>query len=273
MAEGPSPGRRGRRRHRGEGAGPGAEGEEGRRALASLSSVQASLCSMTAFRPRTLTVLLVEDSPTTQKLQSKALEGAGRFRALMAANGREALDLLRQERVDAVVTDLQMPVMDGFELIAELSTRYPGLPIFVLTDIPDQARVDPSVAESTLQILAKPPDYPALATQIYAVRNRPQGFVRGVSLPGLLQLLQWEGRDATITVHSEASLGRLYVRKGKLIQAEAGDLAGLDAAYLMCEWPAPSVEFVDACRVEASFALSAEELQMGLALRRDEHQA
>jgi hypothetical protein len=110
-------------------------------------------------------------------------------------------------------------------------------------------------------------------SQIYAVRNRPQGFVRGVSLPGLLQLLQWEGRSATITVHSGARLGRLYALNGKLIQAEAGETTGLQAAYEMCEWPAPSVEFVDACRVEAAFALSAEELQMDLALRRDERQA
>jgi CheY-like chemotaxis protein len=228
---------------------------------------------MTEFRPRMLTVLLVEDSPATQKLQSRTLEASGRIRPLTASNGREALDVLRQEMVDAVVTDLQMPVMDGFQLIAELSSRYPGLPVFVLTDIPEKARVDPSVAESTLQILSKPPDYPALVSQIYAVRNRPQGFVRGVSLPGLLQLLQWEGRSATITVHSGARLGRLYALNGKLIQAEAGETTGLQAAYEMCEWPAPSVEFVDACRVEAAFALSAEELQMDLALRRDERQA
>lgn len=229
--------------------------------------------AMNDFRPRTLAVLLVEDSPTTLLMQSTELEASGRFRALRAKNGREALEVLRLERVDAVVTDLQMPVMDGFQLIAELSTRYPGLPVFVLTAVPGLAKVDPIIAKSSLQIHAKPPDYPALAKQIYNVRNQDLGMVRGISLPGFLQLLQWEGRSATVTVHSGPLLGRLYVREGLLIQAEAGDEQGLEAAIAMCAWAAPSVEFVDACRVEPAFSLSAEALQMELALRRDQSQA
>lgn len=228
---------------------------------------------MNALRPRKITVLLVEDSLATQKLQSLSLEAAGRFQALNATNGQEALDLLRRERVDAVVTDLQMPVMDGFQLIAELSTRYPGLPVFVLTAAADAARLHPALAGSSLQIHSKPADYALLAKQIYAVRDQPQALVRGVSLPGLLQLLQWERRDATITVHSGALLGHLYASQGRLIQAETETLHGEEAAYAICRWPAPSVEFVDACRVEPAFSLGAEELQMELALRQDQDQA
>ena len=228
---------------------------------------------MNAPRARKITVLLVEDSAATQKLQSISLEAAGRFEALNAKNGREALDLLRLKRVEAVVTDLQMPVMDGFQLIAELSTRYPGLPVFVLTAAPEAAHVHPDLARSSLQIHAKPPDYALLAKQIYAVRDQIQSVVRGISLPGLLQLLQWERRSATITVHSGALVGHLYVADGKLIQAEAGSDQGLEAAYEICRWPAPSVEFVDACRVQPAFSLGAEELQMELALRQDQDQA
>jgi CheY-like chemotaxis protein len=228
---------------------------------------------MTELRPRTLKVLLVEDSPATQRLQSVTLEAVGRFQTLSAKHGGEALEILRHERVDAVVTDLNMPVMDGFQLIAEISTRYPGLPVFVLTEIPDPVRVAPEITGGCLHIHSKPPEYRILASQIYAVRNLPQSVVRGVSMPGLLQLLQWEGRTATITVHSGALLGRLYVSKGLLIQAEAGETQGLEAAYAICGWPTPSVEFVDTCRVPGAFSLSAEALQMELAMRRDEGQA
>lgn len=228
---------------------------------------------MADVRPRTLTVLLVEDSPATQHLQSVSLEAAGRFKALAAKHGAEALEILRREAVDAVVTDLNMPVMDGFQLIAQISTRYPGLPVFVLSEIPDPVQVDPTIAGGCLHIHSKPPDYQTLATQIYAVRNLPLSVVRGVSMPGLLQLLQWEARTATITVHSGPLLGRLYVKRGELIQAEAGDVQGLEAAYAICEWPAPSMEFVDTCRVPEDFSLSAEALQMELALRRDQGHA
>lgn len=225
------------------------------------------------FRPRTLTVLLVEDSPATQRIQTAAVEAAGRFRALGVTNGQEALDLLRREVVDVVVTDLQMPVMDGFQLIAEISTRYPGLPIFVLSANPDPVRVDPALSSGCLHLHSKPPDYELLARQIYAVRNLPLNLTRGVPLPSLLQLLQWERRTATVTAHSGDLLGRLYIQDGYLVQAEIPDQDGLEAALRICEWPEPSVEFVDACRIAPAFRLSAEELQMALALRRDERQA
>ena len=50
-----------------------------------------------------------------------------------AANGREAVAILESEKVDLVVTDLRMPEMDGFELIAWLHGRYPHLPVIVMT--------------------------------------------------------------------------------------------------------------------------------------------
>ena len=217
-----------------------------------------------------LTVLLVDDDAVVLRLQSAALEDAGGFDVLTAGDGQEALDLLRTTPVDAVVTDLNMPRMDGFRLVAELSARYPGLPVFVLTALPDPARLDPAITGESLRIHAKPPDYAALAADVRGLRSRPKGSVRGLPLPGLIQLLQWEDRTATITVRSGQRLGHLYVEKGRLIQAEAADLQGLEAAIAMCAWPALSMAFVDTCRVPGVFSLSAEALQMELALRRDQ---
>ena len=220
-----------------------------------------------------LTVLLVEDDPAARRVQTVALEKTGPFRVLTAEEGQQALDLLRNTPVDAVVTDLRMPGMDGFQLVAEISTRYPGLPVFVLTAIPDLAHLDPALTGGSLNIHSKPPDYAVLAAQVRGLPPRAQGSVKGVSLPGLLHLLQWEARTATITVHADKLLGRLYVQDGLLIQAEAGDLQGSEAAFAMCGWPSPSVEFVNTCRMSAAFSLSAEALQMELALRRDQDHA
>ncbi|HET6331159.1 MAG TPA: response regulator [Holophagaceae bacterium] len=220
-----------------------------------------------------LTVLLVDDDAVVQRFQSAALQEAGPFRILTANDGQEALELLRTTPVDAVVTDLQMPRMDGFRLVAELSARYPGLPVFVLTALPDLARLDPTITGESLRIHAKPPDYALLAADVRGLRTHPRGSVRGLPLPGLLQLLQWEGRTATVTVRSGTRVGHLYVEKGRLIQAETGEGQGLEAAISMCAWPVPSVEFVDTCRVPGAFSLSAEALQMELALRLDQDHA
>ncbi|KQQ97007.1 CHASE domain-containing protein [Massilia sp. Leaf139] len=59
-------------------------------------------------------ILLVEDNAFSQQVGRELLENAGAS-VRVAANGSEALDLLRRERADCVLMDVQMPVMDGFE--------------------------------------------------------------------------------------------------------------------------------------------------------------
>ena len=64
-------------------------------------------------------VLVVEDSPLMQGAMKMILEWEG-YRVSCAANGREALDRLRDERPGLILLDLHMPVMDGWQLRDEL---------------------------------------------------------------------------------------------------------------------------------------------------------
>ena len=79
-------------------------------------------------------VLVVDDEDTGLQLASQVLESAG-YIPLLAHSAREGLDLLTKDAVDAMVLDLVMPEMNGFEMLRKLkdspSTR--DLPIFVLT--------------------------------------------------------------------------------------------------------------------------------------------
>ena len=65
-------------------------------------------------RIKRLKVLVAEDNPVNQKLAVRVLEKHGHS-VLVAENGREALECLKQHQFDLVLMDLQMPVMDGFE--------------------------------------------------------------------------------------------------------------------------------------------------------------
>src|SRR5690349_16150129 len=73
---------------------------------------------MTVQRTRSV-VLLVDDSPTQARRAAQALEAAG-FRVQLANNGREALEKARYWRPDVIVSDILMPVMDGFALCREV---------------------------------------------------------------------------------------------------------------------------------------------------------
>ena len=79
-------------------------------------------------------VLLVEDHEVNRMLISMQLGQLG-ARVLSAANGRLALEILQSESVDLVLTDLQMPVMDGAELCRQLHAdeRWQHLPVYVIT--------------------------------------------------------------------------------------------------------------------------------------------
>ena len=79
-------------------------------------------------------VLVVDDEDTSLQLASQVLESAG-YVALLARSGGEGLDLLTKNTVDAMVLDLMMPEMDGFEMLRKVkdSPSTHDLPIFVLT--------------------------------------------------------------------------------------------------------------------------------------------
>lgn len=79
-------------------------------------------------------VLVVDDSISVRKTLQSVLE-AKKLRVYTAKDGVEALNLLERNKVDMVVTDLEMPVMHGYELISRLrkDARFKNLPIIVLT--------------------------------------------------------------------------------------------------------------------------------------------
>ncbi len=88
-----------------------------------------------AVRPSS-TILVVEDSEVTRALVVGILRGLG-YRVLEADDGRVALDVLERSRVDLIVTDIQMPRIDGLELIQRLrdDTRFKSTPIIVLSTL------------------------------------------------------------------------------------------------------------------------------------------
>lgn len=84
------------------------------------------------------TVLIVDDSAVERRkveglLRRPAEPGGGEFAVRFAANGREALARMAERVPDLVLTDLQMPEMDGLELVGEVRAQYPSVPVVLLT--------------------------------------------------------------------------------------------------------------------------------------------
>jgi signal transduction histidine kinase/CheY-like chemotaxis protein len=104
-----------------------------------LAQVLARLCGDRPSRR----LLLVEDDETTRTVTQHALEREG-WAITQAENGRVALARMAEERPDAILLDLMMPEMDGFEFLAELRRHaaWRDIPVLVLTamDLTDEDR-------------------------------------------------------------------------------------------------------------------------------------
>ncbi len=81
-------------------------------------------------------VLVVEDTPFFQQMTQNYLLGAG-YQVYLADNGREALDLLSHSMVDVVISDVQMPVMDGYEFVKRMkeSASLSHIPVIAVTSM------------------------------------------------------------------------------------------------------------------------------------------
>ncbi|MBF0197424.1 MAG: response regulator [Planctomycetes bacterium] len=102
-------------------------------------------------------VLAVDDSSFQLKAVVRILESGG-HEVFTAKNGQLGLDAFAERKPDLIVSDLLMPVMDGFEMIEKLQINNTGVPIVVVSaDIQESTR-ERVLALGVCEVIAKPPD-------------------------------------------------------------------------------------------------------------------
>ena len=92
-----------------------------------------------------LPIMLVDDDRLVLESLLLLLDAYG-YQVVTAGNGAEALELLENQTVQAVISDIRMPVMDGIELAGNIRERYPDVPVVVMT-----ANADVETAVGALQ--------------------------------------------------------------------------------------------------------------------------
>ncbi|AUT47712.1 response regulator [Achromobacter sp. Marseille-Q0513] len=122
------------------------------------------------------TILVADDSATMRMIVQATLTGAG-WKVVTAGNGQEALEMARSHPIDLVVSDWNMPVMGGLELIQGLrgEDQYVDVPVLVLTTEDD---VDSKMAARDLGVcgwLSKPVDPDVLVELASELLNEQPG--------------------------------------------------------------------------------------------------
>jgi len=162
------------------------------------------------------------------------------FKILTAGNGKLAVEILNSVEVDLLVTDLKMPVMDGFELLAHMASNFPAVPIIVMSAFCTPVIEDRLQEIGIMGIMEKPFDLDRMAETIIKTlkATSEQGTVTGISLDGFVQFVEMEQKTCLLQISTQGKNRKafLYFHEGELHDAVYGDINGEEAAIEIISW-------------------------------------
>jgi DNA-binding response OmpR family regulator len=218
-------------------------------------------------------VLIVDDEKSfLLSLKDGLSAHSDRYEVLTAENGREAVAVLSDMAIDLLVTDLKLPVMDGFELLAWVSRHQVHLPVIVMSAF-GTPEIETRLAKmDALQFLEKPLDLQVLQAGIDSgLKAGEKSYIRGITLATFLQLMNIEKKNCTLKVSASGETGYLYISRGELRDAEYNGLSGEAAAMEIVGWDNAEIEMDGICRrQETVIDLSLEHILIEAFRRKDE---
>ena len=157
---------------------------------------------------------------------------ADKFEVVPAKDGQEAIEILQKQPIDVLVTDIQMPRIDGLALMAYVSEHHPHIPCFVMSAY-GTSRMKAKLPKDLLQFFPKPFEIEDLARAIIDVLERDTAAdgLQAISIESFLHMIVMEQASCIFEVKSsDEPTGLLYFDSGELLDAKFGDLSGEAAA-------------------------------------------
>ncbi len=199
------------------------------------------------------TVLIADDD---QEMLLSVKEGLEKyddsFSVVTAGDGEIAAARLRETPVSLVVTDLKMPRMNGFALLAHIMEHYPDIPVIIITAYSTPEMEKQAQAGGAVGYIEKPFMIENLAKKIVTTLRKESegGVLHGISSGTFLQLIEMEQKTCTIRVLDRRSgkQGVLFFRDGELLDARVNGSSGLDAAYAIFSWDEVNLAIQNSCQ-------------------------
>lgn len=223
------------------------------------------------------TILVVDDDKMILRLATEALKDYSEgFNVITAMNGKQALQILSASNVDLVITDIKMPVMDGYELLTHMSRNYRNIPIIVMTGFGSQEIAKQLKQKGVLHYIEKPFEINVLREKIAdAFAAGSKGFIHGFTLANFLQAVEVEQKSITLRIKSNRRVGYLHLYDGDLIDAETDPstckpLSGEEAALEILCWDDANIEIQSMQNRERKIENSLMQILLEASKRKDE---
>lgn len=190
-------------------------------------------------------VLVVDDVPTLTQQYAYDLKRVGGYEVITAADGKQALDLLRGAAVDCMILDLEMPGMDGFEILRALGQQGSEVPVIVYTGTGNYERCIQAIRLGAYGFIDKAEPMERVVREVESVLERKR--LRG-EIAGLRRQLGAEsslvGDSAALQRLREAITRVAPIPSPVLILGESGSGKELVARDLHRMGLAPSAPFI-----------------------------
>ncbi len=123
-------------------------------------------------------ILIADDSGMARMFIKRCLEISGYQDSefVEAANGRIALEMLKEKPADLVVSDLNMPEMNGEELLKRIksSPRLHEIPVLIITSVANPKKVEELKALRAFDVLSKPVSPATISSALATLQNQPE---------------------------------------------------------------------------------------------------
>ncbi|HXJ71746.1 MAG TPA: response regulator [Candidatus Dormibacteraeota bacterium] len=184
-------------------------------------------------------ILFVDDEASLLDLIRQLMThfSGGAWEVLTALDVSKALSLLQEHRVDLLVLDIHMPLVDGLQFLSLLQRKYPNVLKVMLTGDANDSHRAACLAGGAELFLEKPRDEGGWRT-VYATlheltRFQPEegfrGVLRRVGLQDVLQMECLARNSSILKIHAANIHGLVYVKEGQIIHAQCGERTGEEA--------------------------------------------
>lgn len=197
---------------------PVTPGAAPRDAAGSRPPLTGSAATLGALAAReTPRLLVVDDADAPRKMLVRLLETLG-YDVVAAAGGVEAMSIAERERIDVILSDIEMPGCDGFELLARLKandvTR--DIPVIVVSGVGDVRSVVRCIELGAEDHLAKPYDSLLLQARLRASLERKQLRDQEIAYLRRVAQLTVAAEEVENSTYRQGSLGSLVARDDEL---------------------------------------------------------
>ena len=120
--------------------------------------------------PSKYTILVVDDQELLRSLLDTFLSKLGHS-CVIAIDGVDALEKMKGSKIDAVVTDMRMPNMDGITLTGRISIQYPGIPVMIMTAFDEGNTAGLAITVGARDFIRKPFSLDEFAIRLHKMIN------------------------------------------------------------------------------------------------------